>query len=81
CWSLAYGYPCCKETTKVWATDESGTWGYENNQWCGIEDLYQENNEDCWASILNYPCCEGNKVYMTDEYGSWGYEFGRWCGI
>ncbi|ORX44165.1 hypothetical protein BCR36DRAFT_271230, partial [Piromyces finnis] len=81
CWALAYGYPCCKETTTVLSTDESGTWGYENNTWCGIEDLYEENKDDCWASLLGYPCCESNIVYEVDEYGTWGYEFGHWCGI
>jgi len=36
CWSDSLGYPCCKETTKVYTTDESGSWGVENGQWCGI---------------------------------------------
>ncbi|ORX84901.1 glycoside hydrolase [Anaeromyces robustus] len=36
CWSLALGYPCCQSSTKVHTTDENGSWGIENNQWCGI---------------------------------------------
>jgi endoglucanase len=36
CWSLKLGYSCCKESTKVYTTDESGSWGVENGQWCGI---------------------------------------------
>jgi len=37
CWSLILGYPCCQtSTTKVYTTDSYGSWGIENNQWCGI---------------------------------------------
>jgi len=31
------GYSCC-EGCKVAYTDETGKWGVENNQWCGIPD-------------------------------------------
>lgn len=30
------GYPCCKNTKEVITTDENGKWGFENNNWCGI---------------------------------------------
>ncbi|OUM60954.1 family 5 glycoside hydrolase [Piromyces sp. E2] len=36
CWSLALGYTCCQSSTKVYSTDSNGSWGVENNQWCGI---------------------------------------------
>jgi len=30
------GYPCCKSCTVAY-TDNSGKWGYENDDWCGID--------------------------------------------
>jgi len=31
------GYPCCSnENCDIVYTDEDGTWGFENNKWCGI---------------------------------------------
>jgi poly(3-hydroxybutyrate) depolymerase len=30
------GYKCCESTTEVVFEDGSGTWGVENNEWCGI---------------------------------------------
>jgi len=36
CWSLPLGYPCCKSSTKVYSTNNDGSWGVEDNQWCGI---------------------------------------------
>ncbi|ORX82214.1 hypothetical protein BCR32DRAFT_232114 [Anaeromyces robustus] len=36
CWSEKYGYPCCNGCY-VFETDDDGQWGYENNQWCGIQ--------------------------------------------
>ncbi|ORX43928.1 coth-domain-containing protein [Piromyces finnis] len=35
CWSETFGYHCCIGC-QIILTDESGTWGYEENQWCGI---------------------------------------------
>jgi len=29
------GYACCSNNCKVVYTDSDGTWGYENNKWCG----------------------------------------------
>jgi len=36
CWSEELNYPCCKTTKEVVYIDESGEWGIENNEWCGI---------------------------------------------
>lgn len=38
CFSLQYGYPCCKSNTPedIVFTDSDGDWGKENHQWCGI---------------------------------------------
>ncbi|OUM65264.1 Non-catalytic module family DOC2 [Piromyces sp. E2] len=35
CWSLKQGYSCCIGCTAYSVTDE-GSWGIENNKWCGI---------------------------------------------
>ncbi|ORX85415.1 hypothetical protein BCR32DRAFT_196871, partial [Anaeromyces robustus] len=37
CFSIKLGYPCCN-TCNVSTTDQDGSWGIENNQWCGIKD-------------------------------------------
>ena len=34
CWSETLGYSCCKGC-QVITSDSSGSWGIENNQWCG----------------------------------------------
>jgi len=36
CWSDKLGYPCCKNTCEVYFKDNDGSWGIENNDWCGI---------------------------------------------
>jgi len=71
-------YRCCTQTTEVVYTDESGDWGVENGDWCGIEKV-QPQPAACWAAP--YPCCKGNTVVYTDDQGDWGVEDGEWCGI
>ncbi|OUM57606.1 Non-catalytic module family DOC2 [Piromyces sp. E2] len=36
CWSTVLGYPCCK-ACHIIDSDSVGNWGYENDQWCGIQ--------------------------------------------
>ena len=38
CWSEVYGYSCCKGCG-IFTTDEFGSWGYENQEWCGIQSF------------------------------------------
>ncbi|ORY17706.1 hypothetical protein LY90DRAFT_517565 [Neocallimastix californiae] len=65
-------YPCCLKTKEVVTTDESGNWGYENDDFCFI----------CWSFSLGYPCCmETIAIAQIDENGQWGVEDGHWCGI
>ena len=45
CWSLEFDYPCCKTTKEVVYTDDSGQWGIENDDWCGIVSDSSEDNE------------------------------------
>jgi len=35
CWSESLGYSCCKGCG-VMEIDKYGSWGYENNKWCGV---------------------------------------------
>ncbi|OUM66610.1 Non-catalytic module family DOC2 [Piromyces sp. E2] len=76
CFSLP-DYPYCKGN-EVLYTDESGDWGVENGQWCGIIDI---PSDTCFSTILGYPCCKSCEVLYTDEDGDWGVENGKWCGI
>ncbi|OUM58219.1 Non-catalytic module family DOC2, partial [Piromyces sp. E2] len=37
CWSESLGYSCCEnQNQKPYMVDESGPWGFENGQWCGL---------------------------------------------
>jgi len=70
-------YPCCKGS-KVVYVDESGYWGVENGEWCGIE---KDSSNTCFSIPLGYSCCQKCEVLYTDESGDWGVENGKWCGI
>eukprot|EP00833_Pecoramyces_ruminatium_P006346 jgi/Orpsp1_1/1180378/evm.model.c7180000073148.1 len=75
CWAKALGYECCKTCQPAQFTDESGDWGVENDEWCGIS-----NEVQCCA--LGYPCCKStSEVAYTDENGKWGIENNDWCEI
>ncbi|ORY15665.1 hypothetical protein LY90DRAFT_365664, partial [Neocallimastix californiae] len=82
CWSKSLGYSCCK-TCNVYTVDKSGSWGYEDGKWCGIdaETCKIKTEEKCWSSGYGYPCCNNCKVYFVDDNGEWGIENGNWCGI
>jgi len=75
------GYPCCSnENCDIVYTDEDGTWGFENNKWCGCE---KKTLSECSAKILKqgYPCCSSKcEIIYTDEDGTWSYENDQWCG-
>ncbi|OUM69137.1 family 26 glycoside hydrolase [Piromyces sp. E2] len=76
CFSVALGYPCCKENNVVY-TDNDGDWGVEDNQWCGIGNT--SSAASCWSEALGYPCCVSTSdVYYTDNDGNWGVENGNW---
>ncbi|ORX61237.1 hypothetical protein BCR36DRAFT_341733 [Piromyces finnis] len=82
CWSSAIGYKCCQKCDIV-TEDNSGKWGIENNEWCGIDDSVCNNNSSnasCW-SLPSYPCCQGDSIAYSDASGDWGIENGQWCGI
>jgi len=80
---LKQGYKCCSNNCVVVYTDNDGTWGYENNQWCGCNMAKSSNN--CPASITSqgYKCCSDNNcsVIEVDASGKWGVENNEWCGI
>lgn len=79
CWAEALGFECCKVTTDVITSDESGNWGVENGEWCGIKEVKPEK---CWAEDLGFTCCKSTtEVIYTDNDGKWGTENGEWCGI
>ncbi|OUM63957.1 Non-catalytic module family DOC2, partial [Piromyces sp. E2] len=78
CWATKLGYSCCKYTKIVVETDNSGRWGIENNNWCGIIET-----SSCWATKLGYKCCTSRcpQEEYRDNDGSWGIENNNWCGI
>ena len=79
CWASALGFNCCKTTKTVVFEDQDGSWGVEDDFWCGI---VEDKEETCWSTKLGYPCCEvSNAIYSVDDNGSWGYENDHWCGL
>ncbi|OUM63437.1 carbohydrate-binding module family 13 [Piromyces sp. E2] len=81
---LNQGYKCCYRYCQIVYEDESGTWGYENNEWCGCS---HDNTvmPSCPNAIRaqGYKCCSNHNcdVYATDQDGKWGIENNEWCGI
>jgi hypothetical protein len=73
-------YPCCKGNVVVY-TDNDGSWGVENGDWCGISAANAATATNCWSQKLGYKCCNGCNVVTTDESGKWGVENNEWCGI
>ncbi|ORX69342.1 hypothetical protein BCR32DRAFT_330166 [Anaeromyces robustus] len=75
CWTEELGYPCCQTCQISQFKDESGDWGYENDDWCGIID-----NPKCCAQ--GYPCCQSTtSVIYTENNVKWGIENDNWCEI
>jgi len=81
-WSEKLGYPRC-DNCEVIYSDEDGEWGFENNNWCGIdsENCSNEIPTEFWSEKLGYPRCDNCEVIYTDGDGKWGYENNNWCGI
>ncbi|OUM57376.1 carbohydrate-binding module family 13 [Piromyces sp. E2] len=80
---LKQGYKCCPNNCVVIYTDNDGTWGVNNGEWCGCNMTKSSNN--CPAAITSqgYKCCSDNNcaVYEVDGSGQWGIENNEWCGI
>ncbi|ORY21660.1 concanavalin A-like lectin/glucanase [Neocallimastix californiae] len=75
------GYKCCSSGCQVVYTDDDGTWGVENEEWCGCGQ--EVISESCSSKIISqgYKCCSSNcEVVYTDDDGTWGVENEEWCG-
>ncbi|ORX76937.1 hypothetical protein BCR32DRAFT_329128 [Anaeromyces robustus] len=77
------GYKCCPSGCIVIYTDDDGTWGINNGEWCGCNADVSKYNCPATITAQNYPCCSDNNcdVYAVDESGKWGLENNQWCGI
>ncbi|OUM56600.1 family 11 glycoside hydrolase, partial [Piromyces sp. E2] len=71
------GYKCCSDKNcVVYYTDNDGTWGVENNEWCGCDNV-----QTC-VGAQGYPCCQySTEVFYTDNDGNWSVENNDWCII
>ncbi|KAG4092050.1 hypothetical protein H8356DRAFT_1050431 [Neocallimastix lanati (nom. inval.)] len=79
---LKSGYKCCSSSScEIIYTDDDGTWGVENGEWCGCGGAAPS----CSSGVTSqgYPCCSSDncEVYYTDDSGKWGVENNNWCGI
>jgi len=88
CWSEPLGYPCCSKGCQAtsYFIDDNGSWGVENDDWCGIpancqETEQEQKQEECPGLKLGYSCCKTCEVYTTDDDGSWNIENNEWCSI
>jgi len=81
CWSESLGYKCCASCEPVIYVDESGNWGVENDDWCGIPTTCKTNNATgACKGAQGYPCCSIScDVYFEDGDGQWSVENGDWC--
>ncbi|OUM64837.1 Non-catalytic module family DOC2, partial [Piromyces sp. E2] len=85
----------CSSVIEVNTVDDKGSWGLENDNWCGIvsdnktdtSNASPANLKDdnyCWANYISpgYPCCQDdNGVRETINMdGEWGVENDVWCG-
>jgi len=71
------GYKCCSKNCIVYYTDSDGTWGVENDQWCGCNSA-----TSVCIGAQGYPCCKTTvAVAFVDGDGNWGVENGNWCLI
>ncbi|ORX70408.1 hypothetical protein BCR32DRAFT_237870, partial [Anaeromyces robustus] len=47
CWAKEFGYNCCsKDNQNVIYTEEMYSWGYENDNWCGIVKVQEEEVQE-----------------------------------
>jgi len=73
------GYSCCSANCEIVYTDDDGTWGYENGDWCGCAG--GSAPKTC-VGAQGYPCCTSTTaVVYTDADGNWGVENDDWCII
>jgi len=71
------GYKCCAQNCVVIYTDSDGTWGVENDEWCGCG-----TDSNVCVGAQGYPCCKSTKkVEYVDSDGNWGIENNEWCII
>jgi len=77
CFSVAFGYPCCKGNTVVY-TDNDGKWGLENGQWCGISDT-QSSGGCPYQTKRGYPVCKTTTSVIFTDSDKWGVENNEWC--
>jgi len=77
---LQKGYKCCSKDCKIIYSDEDGTWGVENEEWCGCNAT-----AECPYGVFaqGYNCCsKGLCSVVSEEDGiKWSVENGEWCGI
>eukprot|EP00833_Pecoramyces_ruminatium_P008585 jgi/Orpsp1_1/1182617/evm.model.c7180000081989.1 len=84
CWSTALNYPCCKSCNIAVAyEDDDGSWGVENDNWCGIpKNCGTSNNASQCVGAQGYSCCKNTcEILSSDNDGNWGVENNDWCLI
>jgi len=81
CWSEPLGFKCCSKgcNTGIIYTDRDGSWGVENNDWCGIPASCQL---ECPGIKIGYSCCEKcEEPILIDENGPWSIQNNEWCSL
>jgi len=71
------GYKCCESTTDVVFEDGSGTWGVENNEWCGITNKALKKRQwggwNAWGQNNN----QGNPWEQNNNNQNQGNPWGQ----
>jgi len=84
--TMNLGYPCCTHCDVAYS-DESGDWGIENGNWCGIQEVCSnpyvppppEEVEEKHSS--GYPYCKTTTEVVYSDSDDWGVENNDWCVI
>jgi len=75
---ISMGYPCCSSACTIVETNAYGSWGIENNQWCGCDGAAA--GAAACTGKLGYPCCLNTiQILYTDTDGYWGMENNNYC--
>ncbi|ORX43068.1 glycoside hydrolase [Anaeromyces robustus] len=78
CWASALGFKCCKTTSTVIFEDQDGSWGIEDDFWCGYpccEDsnvVYAVDENGIWG-YENKHWCGITKANKECEFNALGY--------
>eukprot|EP00833_Pecoramyces_ruminatium_P014121 jgi/Orpsp1_1/1188153/evm.model.d7180000062846.1 len=77
CYGEELGFSCCNHCD-ISIEDDTGVFGIENNNWCGIKYSCKYR---CYGQESYLPCCSHCNITYQDNDGYYGIEYNDQCGI